>query len=78
MGPIKIEPAKAFEEVLTTQRKLAAALKTLREVDDVDFGVTDKEAVYREDKLVVYRFKGERPPTARVPILIVYALVNRP
>jgi len=78
MGPIKIEPAKAFEEVLTTQRKLAAALKTLREVDDVDFGVTDKEAVYREDKLVVYRFKGERPPTAKVPILIVYALVNRP
>jgi polyhydroxyalkanoate synthase len=78
MGPIKIEPAKAFEEVLTTQRKLAAALQTLREVDDVDFGVTDKEAVYREDKLVVYRFKGERPPTAKVPILIVYALVNRP
>jgi len=78
MGPIKIEPAKAFEEVLTTQRKLAAALQTLREVDDVDFGVTAKEAVYREDKLVVYRFKGERPPTAKVPILIVYALVNRP
>jgi polyhydroxyalkanoate synthase len=78
MGPIKIEPAKAFEEVLTMQRKLAAALQTLREVDDVDFGVTDKEAVYREDKLVVYRFKGERPPTAKVPILIVYALVNRP
>jgi polyhydroxyalkanoate synthase len=78
MGPIKIEPAKAFDEVLTTQRKLAAALKTLREVDDVDFGVTDKEAIYREDKLVVYRFKGDRPPTAKVPILIVYALVNRP
>ena len=78
MGPIRIEPARALEELLTTQRKLGAALSTLREVDDVDFGVTDKEAVYGEDKLVVYRFRGDKPPTARVPILIVYALVNRP
>ena len=78
MNPIKIEPARALDEALKMQKKLAAGLKTLREVDDVEFGVTDKEAVYREDKLVVYRFKGERPPTAKVPILIVYALVNRP
>jgi polyhydroxyalkanoate synthase len=78
MGPIRIEPAKALDEALATQRKLAAAVKTLREMDDVAFGVTDKEAVYREDKLVVYRFRGDRPPTAKVPILIVYALVNRP
>jgi polyhydroxyalkanoate synthase len=78
MGPIKIEPLRALEEALTTQRKLAAALTTLRSLDEVDFGVTDKEAIYSEDKLVVYRFKGENPPTAKVPILIVYALVNRP
>ncbi|MEO7062802.1 MAG: class III poly(R)-hydroxyalkanoic acid synthase subunit PhaC [Dokdonella sp.] len=78
MGPIKIDPVRALEEALTTQRKLAAALQTLRNVDDVHFGVTDKEEVYREDKLVVYRFKGDKPPTAKVPILIVYALVNRP
>ena len=78
MGPIKIDPARALEEALTTQRKLAAALQTLRNVDDVHFGVTAKEEIYREDKLVVYRFRGERPPTAKVPILIVYALVNRP
>ena len=28
--------------------------------------------------MVLYRFRGERPPTAKVPLLIVYALVNRP
>ncbi|HEY0179731.1 MAG TPA: class III poly(R)-hydroxyalkanoic acid synthase subunit PhaC, partial [Dokdonella sp.] len=78
MLPIEIDPAKAVAEILTAQRKLAAAYRTLREVDDVDFGVTAKEAVYREDKLVVYRFRGERAPTAKAPILIVYALVNRP
>ncbi len=78
MFPIKIDPAKAIDEVLTTQRKLGVALQTLRDVDDVDFGVTRKEVVYREDKLVVYRFRGEHAPTAKRPILIVYALVNRP
>jgi polyhydroxyalkanoate synthase len=78
MEPIRIEPAKALEEALATQRKLAAALDTLQRVDDVDFGVTGKEAIHREDKLVVYRFRGGQAPTAKVPILIVYALVNRP
>jgi len=78
MGPLRIEPAKAFEEAMKTQRKLAAALDTLRSVDEVDFGVTAKDPVYREDKMVVYRFRGERKPTAKVPILIAYALVNRP
>src|ERR1700749_1021773 len=78
MEPVKIEPVKALDEALKMQKKLAAGLKTLRELDDVEFGVTAKEAVYREDKMVVYRFKGPRAPTARIPILIVYALVNRP
>src|SRR5689334_2294434 len=78
MQPVRIEPAKALDETLKMQRKLAAGMKTLRQLDDVGYGATDKEAVYREDKLVVYRFKGARRPTAKVPILIVYALVNRP
>jgi polyhydroxyalkanoate synthase len=78
MEPVKIEPMKALDEALRMQKKLAAGLKALREVDDVDFGVTGKEEVYREDKMVVYRFKGPRTPTAKIPILIVYALVNRP
>src|SRR6185437_3357594 len=39
---------------------------------------TDKEEVYREDKVVVYRYKGKTKPTAKAPILICYALVNRP
>ncbi|MEO7916268.1 MAG: class III poly(R)-hydroxyalkanoic acid synthase subunit PhaC [Dokdonella sp.] len=78
MNPIRIEPAKAFDEAVTMQRKLASGLKTLRSMDEVNFGVTDKVEVYREDKVVVYRFKGDRKPTAKTPTLIVYALVNRP
>ena len=78
MGPIKIEPSKVLQEALTFQKKLMAGMTTLGEVEDVQFGVTAKEEVYREDKMVVYRYKGDRKPTAKTPILIVYALVNRP
>ncbi len=78
MGPIKIEPDKVLQEALTFQKKLMAGMATLREVEDVHFGVTEKEEVYREDKMVVYRYKGDRKLTAKTPILIVYALVNRP
>lgn len=77
-GPLHLSPDKLLAEAQGMASKLAAGLKTLRGLDPVDFGCTDKEPIYREDKLVVYRFKGERPPTAKVPILIVYALVNRP
>ena len=78
MEPIRIDPRRALDEALRAQQKLAASFKTLREVEDVDYGATDKEEIYREDKVVVYRYKGKGKPTAKAPILICYALVNRP
>ena len=77
-GPLNITPAGLAEEAMRLQRKLAAGLQVLREVDDVDFGATRREEVWRDGKVVLYRFIGEREPTARVPLLIAYALVNRP
>jgi polyhydroxyalkanoate synthase len=78
MGPLKIRPETALAELNAVGGKLAAAPNVLRALDDVDYGATEKEAVYREDKLVLYRFSGAKAPTAKVPLLIVYALVNRP
>ncbi len=78
MGPINIQPQQAFEELARMQTKLAAGLKTLREVDDVNYGATAKEEIYREDKTVLYRFVGEKKATEKTPLLICYALVNRP
>lgn len=77
-GAIKLEPKNLVDEALRFSQKFAAGMRTLRDLDEVSFGCTDKEEIYREDKLVLYRFKSDRPPTAKVPILIVYALVNRP
>lgn len=42
------------------------------------YGVTPRQEVWRDGKVVLYRFIGQQAPTARVPLLITYALVNRP
>ncbi|AFZ31473.1 poly(R)-hydroxyalkanoic acid synthase, class III, PhaC subunit [Gloeocapsa sp. PCC 7428] len=49
----------------------------LREEDNL-IGVTPKEEIYREDKVVLYRFTPQVKNLLNTPILIVYALVNRP
>lgn len=77
-GPLNLTPMDLAEEAQRMQRKLAAGLESLRALGDIGYGATDKQAVYRDGRLTLYRFRGERPATAEVPILIVYALVNRP
>lgn len=77
-GPLNFSPQDLAREALQAQAKLAAGLGTLREVDDVDYGATAKQEVWRDGKTVLYRFIGDKTPTARVPLLICYALVNRP
>jgi polyhydroxyalkanoate synthase len=78
MGPLRIEPQKLLEEATRLQQKIAAGARTLREVDDVTYGVTPKEAVYREDKITLYHFKSDKPSQRKTPLLICYALVNTP
>lgn len=77
-GPIQFTAESLAQEAMRTQAKLRAGLDTLREVDDVDYGATRKEEVWRDGKVVLYRYRGETAPTAKVPLLIAYALVNRP
>jgi polyhydroxyalkanoate synthase len=61
-------------------QQLARGLATISAAHDVDVGTTPKDVVYREDKLVLYRYRrpaGAEAPV-RTPLLICYALVNRP
>ncbi len=77
-GPLNLTPDALALEAMTLQQKLSAGLHTLPEVEDVHYGATHKQEVWRDGKTVLYRFIGEKAPTAKVPLLIVYALVNRP
>lgn len=77
-GPLNITADRLASEAAGFQQKLGAGLQTLREVDDVDYGATEKQEVWRDGKVVLYRFVGHAAPTTKVPLLICYALVNRP
>ena len=77
-GPLNITADALAEEAAKFQRKLEAGIGTLRGMDEVHFGVTAREEVWRDGKTVLYRFVGDKPATAKVPLLVSYALVNRP
>ncbi|WP_296700816.1 class III poly(R)-hydroxyalkanoic acid synthase subunit PhaC [Thiocapsa sp. UBA6158] len=79
MMPIDIRPDKLTQEMLDYSRKLGQGMENLLNAEKIDTGVSPKEPVYTEDKLVLYRYdtpEGVTPDP--VPLLIVYALVNRP
>lgn len=79
MFTLDIRPDKLTEEMLDYSRKLGQGMENLVNAGTIDTGVTPREPVYREDKLVLYRYQTPAGVTPRpVPLLIVYALVNRP
>lgn len=43
----------------------------------VEVGITPKEVVYRENKASLYHYRGEAHEVKSIPVLIVYALINR-
>ena len=79
MFPIEIHPEKLTEEMLDYSRKLGKGMDNLLNAKEIDTGVSPRDPVYEEDKLVLYRYQTpegvERKP---VPLLVIYALVNRP
>lgn len=79
MNPFSFSPDSVMDEVVNFNRRLATGFDTLSELGDMEPTGCEKDAVYREDKLVLYRY---RPLKAEgrigVPVLICYALVNRP
>jgi len=77
-GPLGFNADDLLQETLQLQRKLAEGLRLLPDVEDVDYGVTEREEVWSDGKVKLYRFVGSQPASKQPPLLIVYALVNRP
>ena len=58
--------------------KLMKGVELLTEIEEIDVGTAAKQLIYEEDKLKLYRYKAETDKACGVPVLVVYALVNRP
>jgi polyhydroxyalkanoate synthase len=79
MNPFQIRPDQVAREMIEFNQKLAKGWENLSHAGPISTGVTPKEVVYQEDKLTLYRFRDEGVEARNpVPVLIVYALVNRP
>lgn len=71
---------KIYHEYAELSKKMVTGIENLSKLreDDINIGFTPKEEVYREDKLVLYRFKPVVEKPLKIPLILVYALVNRP
>ncbi|HAS50900.1 MAG TPA: class III poly(R)-hydroxyalkanoic acid synthase subunit PhaC, partial [Gammaproteobacteria bacterium] len=65
-------------EIQSFSDRLKQGAQTLAAVGEIETGVSSREAVYQEDKLTLYRYEPRVENPHPVPLLIVYALVNRP
>ena len=67
-----------FDESLANMFRLARLPLLWTQAQKVRKGVSPSEVVYEEDRLRVLHSLSDQPPRFKTPLVIVYALVNRP
>jgi polyhydroxyalkanoate synthase len=76
--PVQITPDAVVRELVEFNQKLITGIDSIADVREIDVAPTPKEIVYQEDKVVLYHYEPRAPSSCATPIVIVYALVNRP
>ena len=69
------DPQVAMRELVDFSSKFASGIPALQAASGVEIGCSDKEAVFRDDKITLYRYKPIAKPAGVTPLLISYALV---
>jgi polyhydroxyalkanoate synthase len=75
---IGLTPEQISEELKNYSARVTEGMQTFRRLGEIESGVSPRDAVHREDKLVLYRYQPRVDTLHPIPLLIVYALVNRP
>lgn len=76
--PFNFRHDALLQELAEFQKKFVNGCDTLESIDEVDVGPTPRDAIYSESMLHLYRYRPLVANPHPVPVLIVYALVNRP
>ena len=70
---------KIFEQSTQFQTRLAEGARVIANLGEIEVGTTPKDLVLEIDNLGLYRYRPLRAPVTKAnPLLIIYALVNRP
>ena len=80
--PAFVPPADALarlrREIDRTAVRATNGLKHLSGFSAAEVGQTPREAVWKRDKVVLYRYSAPTAPPRRPPVLLVMSLVTRP
>ena len=80
MMPMPFDPEAITKEIVETNTKFLEGLDNLADLseEDIAFGLTPKEVIHTEENMTLYRYTPVVDNPHPVPLLITYALVNRP
>jgi polyhydroxyalkanoate synthase len=78
--PVHVRPEDALRQLTELNRKIVQGIESLSRIrpEDIQVGTAPKQEIHREDNVVLYRYSPMVEQPFKIPILIVYALVNRP
>ncbi|SEF77061.1 class III poly(R)-hydroxyalkanoic acid synthase subunit PhaC [Marinobacterium lutimaris] len=68
------------EELQTFNNRLQQSYQVLQQIEEVDVGATPREEIFRNDRVRLYYYPPTETGGSKLlpPVLICYALVNRP
>ena len=66
------------EEYQHFYNRVETATKVLTSDAEPEVGPTPKEVIWTKNKTKLYRYISDQPKTQKVPLLLVYALINKP
>ena len=78
MPRLELTAESIGRELADFQRRMSTGLGVLRGLGDVHLGATPRTALMTQDGVVLYRYGAAPHARDASPVLIVYALVNRP
>jgi polyhydroxyalkanoate synthase len=77
-NPFALDPDAVAREFREFNRRLGEGLRLLPSFGAPAPGASARDAVYQEDLITLYRYRPRTGQRGAIPVLIVYALVNRP
>ncbi len=78
MATINITAASARAELEHYRQQLMRGYKHLADLGDIGTGISSRQPIYEEGNMTLYRYSALTAVKNPVPVLIIYALVNRP
>jgi len=75
---LALDPLRTAAEIAEFSQRMALAAGTLATIEASTAGCTPRTEVLRRGKTVLWRYHREGPAVGAAPLVICYALVNRP